>query len=43
MMLLLVAVVFSYDVYEVVLGDQCIIRPQLCFLSFSPLLFVEVG
>lgn len=42
-MLLLSTVVFLYDVYEVVLGDQCVLRPHLGLLSCPPLLLMEVG
>lgn len=41
--LFLATVMFPYDVYEVVLGDQCVLRLQLGFLSFPPLLLMKVG
>lgn len=40
--LLLATVVFPDNVYEVVLGDQCVLQSRFGFLSFSPLLLVQV-
>lgn len=41
--LFLEAVVFPDDVYEVVFGDQGVVRPRLSPLPVPPLLLVEVG